>query len=278
MTGKPRSIVVLTLAAVLAMGLTGRAVHAAEKEEVPSVGEIVEKANQVSYYQGATGRARVRLTIMDAKGEVRGERELIILRRNAREGLDQKFYAYILRPADVRGTVFLVWKHTDKDDDRWLYNPGLDLVNRISSTDKRTSFVGSHFYYEDVSGRRITDDEHELVQVTKDYYVLRNTPKDTDQVEFSYYQMYIHRATFLPIAAYYYDKNGEKYREYSVQKMEQIGGHWTATTTTMRDLREQDTAVAHTVAEYSDVEYAIELPEDIFTERYLRKAPREYLK
>ncbi|MHC5035130.1 MAG: outer membrane lipoprotein-sorting protein, partial [Planctomycetota bacterium] len=216
--------------------------------------------------------------IMDAKGEVRGERELIILRRNAEEGLDQKFYAYILRPADVRGTVFLVWKHTDKDDDRWLYNPGLDLVNRISATDKRTSFVGSHFFYEDVSGRRITDDDHELVQVTKDYYVLKNTPKDANQVEFSYYQMYIHRATFLPIAAYYYDKNGEKYREYSVQKMEQIDGRWTATKTTMRDLREQDTAVANTVAEYSDIQYAIELPEDIFTERYLRKAPREYLK
>lgn len=257
---------------------TGSGAEGQGEEEIPSVEEIVERANEVAYYQAGTGRARIKLTIMDARGKKRGEKELIILRRNAEEGLDQKFYAYILRPADVRRTVFLVWKHIESDDDRWLYSPGLDLVNRIAATDKRTSFIGSHFLYEDVSGRSIADDEHELVQVTDDYFVLKNTPKDADLVEFSYYKMYIHRQTFLPTAAYYYDKNGEKYREYQVLGMKQVDGYWTATKAVMRDLRERDTAVAHTVAEYSDIQYGIELPEDIFTERYLRKAPREYLK
>ncbi len=249
-----------------------------EGEEIPGVDKIVEKANQVAYYQGGTGRARVKMTIKDADGRVRGERELVILRRNVEGGLDQKSYAYFFRPVDVRGTVFLVWKHAEKDDDRWLYNPGLDLVNRIAATDKRASFVGSHFFYEDVSGRSIADDMHELTETTKDYFVLKNTPKDPGLVEFSYYEMYIHRATFLPLHAYYYDKTGEKYREYHVLKMEQIDGYWTATRAEMRDLREQGPETAHTVAEYSDIQYGIDLPDDIFTERYLRKAPREYLR
>ena len=72
----------------------------------------------------------------------------------------------------------MVWKHLDKDDDRWLYLPALDVQKRIAATDKRTSFVGSHFFYEDVSGRRLSDDRHELVEVTDTYYVMKNTPKE----------------------------------------------------------------------------------------------------
>ena len=33
-----------------------------------------------------------------------------------------------------------------------------------------------------------------------------------------------------------------------------------------------------TVMEYVSVDYDVGLPEDIFTERYLRRAPREYLR
>jgi len=267
------SIALTTLAGALLAGGMARGAQG----EVPSAEEIVQKANRVAYYQGGTGRARVKMTIMDARGGVRGERELVILRRNAEEGLDQKFYAYIERPADVRGTVFLVWKHNEQDDDRWIYNPGLDLVSRISARDKRTSFIGTHFFYEDVSGRNVEDDEHELEEVTDHYYVLKNTPKDADLVEFAYYKMYVHRDTFLPLHAYFYDKTGAKYREYHVLSMKEIDGYWTATKAEMRDLREQGEAVAHTVAEYSDIRYGVELPEDIFTERYLRKPPREYL-
>jgi hypothetical protein len=268
----------LLIVGLLAGALLAAPVLAAQGEETPSVQEIVEKANRVAYYQAGTGRARVNMTIYNAEGKVRGERELVILRRNAEEGLDQKYYAHFERPADVRGTVFLVWKNTEKDDDRWLYNPGLDLVNRISAADKRTSFVGTHFFYEDVSGRNIEDDEHELLRTTENYYVLKNTPRDTDLVEFSYYEMYIHRGTFMPLHAYYYDKNGEKYREYHVLKMDKVGDYWTALKTEMVDLREQGPENAKTVAEYSGVEYGIELPDSIFTERYLRKPPRGYLK
>ena len=265
------------LLVLAAAGLAASAAWAAEAgQKAPTLEEIVRKANQVAYYQGGTGRARVKLTRYNTDGKVTAERELIILRRNG-EALQQKFYAYILRPADVRGTAFLVWKHTDKDDDRWLYNPGLDYVNRIAGTDKRTSFVGTHFFYEDVSGRSIDDDEHELIETTKDYYVLKNTPKDPDTVEFSYYVMYVHRATFMPTATDYYDKSGKKYRQYRALKMDRVDGHWTVLQAVMSDLRETGREVAKTVAEYSDVKYGIDLPDDIFTERYLRRPPRDQL-
>ncbi len=274
---------VVALAALLLVGTPLIALRAAEEQpagKVPTVQEIVDKANQVAYYQGGTGRATVNMTIYDSRGKVRGERELIMLRRNVPDSIDQKSYAYFQRPEDVRGTAYLVWKHTDKDDDRWLYNPSLDLVNRISSADKRSSFVGTHFCYEDVTGRSTTADKHELLKVTDNYYILRNTPKDPDSVEFSYYDTYILRSTFLPTDVRYYDKNGKLYKEYKVLAMKMIQDFPTTTKADMIDYREQgpDNTYAHTLAEYSNIEYGIDLPDDIFTERYLRTPPRNYLK
>ena len=170
--------------------------------------------------------------------------------------------------------AFLVWKHLDRDDDRWLYLPALDLVKRISSADKRTSFVGSHFFYEDVSGRNINDDAHELLRTTRNYYVLKNTPKKPDTVEFAYFTMWIHRKTFLVIRTDYFDKTGRNYRRYQALKVDFIQGYPTVTKARMTDLRTK----GYTDLEYTEVKYDIGLPQSIFHERYLRKAPLKYLK
>lgn len=248
-------------------------------QDGPTVEEIVKKANHVSYYQGDDGRAMVTMTIKDSQGRER-TRQFTILRKdvgseaNNAEDLDQKFYVYFHRPADVNQMVFLVWKHLKKDDDRWLYLPGLDLVKRIAASDKRTSFVGSNFFYEDVSGRSIEDDVHTLENTTKSYYVVKNVPRDKDLVEFSHYTMYIHKTSFLPVKVEFFDKKGEKYREYSALKVETIQGFPTVTKASMKDLRTK----GETVTEYTDVKYNIGLPDAIFTERYLRRAPAKYLK
>ncbi|MGD9160597.1 MAG: outer membrane lipoprotein-sorting protein [Desulfobacteraceae bacterium] len=254
----------------------------AAQGDITEVDQIVSRTNSVAYYQGADGKAKVNMTIYDSQGRTR-ERRLTILRwdQPAPDGKAgdeycgaQKIYAYFDRPADVNKTVFLVWKNMDRDDDRWMYLPALDLVKRISSTDKRTSFVGSNFYYEDVSGRNINDDTHELIKTTNDYYVLKNTPKDPGLVEFAYYEMWIHKASFTVVKTDYYDKENRKYRTYEALAVDNIQDFPTVTKSKMTDLRTN----GYTILEYSDVEYNIGISEDIFTERYLRRPPRKYLK
>jgi outer membrane lipoprotein-sorting protein len=248
--------------------------------------DVVRRANRVAYYQGRDGRADVKMTITDDQGRTRN-REMTILRwdqpdPNAAKDAakadeycgDQKFYVYFHRPADVNRMAFLVYKHLDKEDDRWLYLPGLDLVKRISSADKRTSFVGSNFFYEDVSGRHITDDTHELTKTTDTYYVLKSTPKDAKSVEFGHYVSWIHKTTFVVVMQEYYDKDGQKYRTYKALGMKQIDGYWTVTKSEMADLKTK----SNTVLEYDNVKYNLGIPEDVFTERYLRRAPQSYLK
>ena len=275
---KPATFLIFTLLFCISLS-TG--LYAAQGD-ITDVDQIVNRTNSVAYYQGADGRAKVKMTIYDSQGRTR-ERVITILRWDqpdpeGKTGDEycggQKIYAYFDRPADVNKTVFLVWKNLDRDDDRWMYLPALDLVKRISSTDKRTSFVGSHFYYEDVSGRNINDDTHELIKTTNDYYVLKNTPKDPDLVEFAYYEMWIHKTSFTVVKTDYYDKENKKYRTYEALAVDNIQGFPTVTKSKMTDLRTD----GYTILEYSDVKYNIGIAEDIFSERYLRRPPRKYLK
>lgn len=111
--------------------------------------EIIVRANQAAYYAGKDGRSEARMIIKDAQGREQ-RRQFTVLRRALEMDGDQEFLVSFSRPSDVRGTVYLVKKHVGADDDRWLYLPGLDLVKRISAGDERTSFVGAHYFYEDV--------------------------------------------------------------------------------------------------------------------------------
>jgi len=215
------------------------------------------------------------MTIVDSQDRERS-RDFTILRLDVQDEVDseQKMYVYFNRPADVNKTVFMVWKNPEGDDDRWLYLPALDLVKRIASSDERTSFVGSHFFYEDVSGRVITEDSHELVEETDNYYVVASTPLNADQVEFMSYKNWIHKQTFLPVRTEFYDDSGQAYRTYEALTVEDIGGYQTVTESRMSDTR----IGGHTTMGYSDVQYDLELEEDLFTERYLRNPPRRYLR
>ena len=243
-----------------------------------TVEEVVQRTEQVAYYQGDDGKARVTMTITDGQGRVRNRR-FQILRRDqdgdADEGAaEQKYFVHIKYPADVKNTVFMVWKHPERDDDRWLYLPALDLVKRIAAGDKRTSFLGSDFCYEDISGRSISDDRHRLIETTDDYYVLESVPKRPELVDFARFTMWIHRDSFVPVRAEYFDAQDRKYREYEVLEVATIQGHPTVMKSRMKDLRDG----GDTVLAFDNVAYDLGLPEGIFSERYLRHPPVSYLK
>jgi len=267
-------------AALLSMALVAGMAAVASAEEL-SVDKIVESTNRVAYYQGQDGRARVKMTITDSQGRTRSRAFVILRRDDEIEGDSsdkatgkQKMYVYFRRPADVNKMVFLVWKEPTGDDDRWLYLPALDLVKRIAASDKRTSFVGSHFFYEDVSGRSPELDHHELVKTSDTYYVIRNTPKDPSSVEFDHYDMWIHRTSFVPIRTEYFDSAGERTRLYEVLEVKKIDGYATIIRSRMSDLR----SGGNTLLEYDSVAYNQDLPEEVFSERYLRNPPNQYLR
>lgn len=260
----------LSLALLIAVPL-----QAASADTSIDVASIVKNAEKAAYYSGKDGRSDARMMIVDAQGR-KQMRQFTILRRDVADNGDQQMMVFFERPADVKDTVFRVEKHVDLavEDDRWLYLPALDLVKRISSGDKRTSFVGSHFFYEDVSGRAISEDNFVLQEDTDTAYILKATPKAPDSVEFAYYVVTIDKKTNLPVLIDFFKSNNDNYRRVEAVKIEEIQGFPTVVRSKVSDLE----SGAYTLMEFRNISFDIGLGDEVFTERSLRNPPREWLK
>ncbi len=228
--------------------------------------EIVAKANQASYYAGKDGSATAHMELSDGR-----TRDFVILRKNSENSNEQKFYVYFNGPADVRKMSYLVWKKPGGDDDRWLFLPALNLVKRIAPGDKRTSFAGSDFFYEDVSGRSLDADKHELIETTDTQYVVKNIPLDPSTVEFASYTVWIDKDSFVPRKAEYLDRNGTTYRRVSADEIQVIQGY----STSLKQQAEDLISGTRTVITFTDISFDMGLEDQIFTERFLRRPPRE---
>ncbi|MDY6950374.1 MAG: outer membrane lipoprotein-sorting protein [Thermodesulfobacteriota bacterium] len=265
-------------------GLITMSAFAGEQVTPLTVDDIVQKANHVALYQGADAKGRVSMVITDKQGRTRNRVFNMLRKDNSEADQDQRFLAFFQAPADVRKMVFMVHKHAalEKDDDRWLYMPSLDLVKRIAASDKRTSFVGSDFLYEDISGRSPAEDRHELIRTTDTHYVLKNVPRNPQSVEFAYYMAYIDKKTFMPMKMEFF-KNGDRlYRVIESMKLEDIQVqekgkeviYRTVTLSVARDLEKG----SKTEMTRSHIQHNVGLSDKIFTERYLRRPPRDAMR
>ncbi len=261
------------LAAVAATILLSTPAMSAEAGDLKDASEIVNRTNNAQYYAAKDGRALIRMKIVDGKGRSQ-RRQFAVLRRDLKDGGDQNYLVVFDQPADVRNTAFLVKKHANKDDDRWLYLPGLDLVKRIAASDERTSFVGTNFFYEDISGRHPDEDKHELIETTDTEYVVKSTPKSSKGVEFVHYTLRINKKTFLPSQIEYVNAQGKVYRRIETAKVDTIQGHPTITRLKVSDLE----LGGYTLSDVSNVSYDLGIPDDIFVEGSLRNPPVKWLR
>lgn len=236
--------------------------------------KIMEEAYHVARSQGEDQKILAHMDIQDKNGNTNMERELYVIRKNVSGSKDQKWYAYFKKPADIRKMVFMVWKNENKDDDRWLFLPAMDLVKRLASSDKRSSFAGSQFFYEDITGRYPSEDTHSYEGEADGSYIIKSSPIDAGDVEFDHYISYIDQKTHLINKRVFYNSKSQKLRVYKLLESEKIQDYWTYKKFSMTDMVSGN----KTITTYKTVAYNLGIPDDIFTEKSLRKAPRKWLK
>jgi predicted RND superfamily exporter protein len=239
--------------------------------------EIVRREYLAYYYPGTDLRANVTMKLITKSGDVR-ERRLTMLRRNVGAGgADQRYLIFFQKPDDVRRTSFLVWKYPNRDDDRWLFLPAVELVRRIAASDRRSSFVGSDFTYEDISGRDLSSDTRTLLRQEKvgdaNCFVIESRPLD-DGADYAHRVTWIDAQTFLPRKEEYYDRRSRLLKRFTGEDASVVEGRPTLTRRSMKDLSTGHT----TIVEMTEVDYDVGVTEDVFSERYLRRPPPQWIR
>ena len=244
--------------------LPGRTLAAA-----PDAEDIMKKAD-AHRYDADDSKFSISLVMKEKGGDTRTRK---LSMQSRKSGRDKKILIHFLEPSDVRGVGFMVWQYPKKDDERWLYIPSLHMVKRIAANDKRSSFMGTDFTYEDISGREVEEDKHEYVKSEKlkgeDCYVIKSTPRDTGSAEFAYRLSWVRKDNYFTVQEQYFDKKEKLIKIYTVDELEKVQGLWTIKRMTMKNVQtDHSTAVT-----YSDVKHNTGIPDSNFTERYLKRMP-----
>ena len=116
------------------------------------------------------------MILTNSKGQTRNHK-MISKSKNGSE----KQIIWFMEPKDDRGIAFLKIEHDNRDDEMRMWLPAFKKVRRISSKKKSDSFMGSDLSFEDLSNRRLNNNDYKRMEDAKwlgiDCYVLETVPK-----------------------------------------------------------------------------------------------------
>ena len=240
--------------------------------------EVMEKYNSIN--KGATASSDMTMILIDRRSNKR-----IYKMKNYRKayGKDSKSIMFFISPANVKNTGYLQfkWNDTNKENDSWLYNPALGKVKRIASSDKSSSFMRSDFSYADLDGIDIENYDFKFMKKSEkidghDTWVIEALPKKSiknmviKKTGYLKILIYIRKDIFQIVKAKYYVKKGKKIKYLKLSDLKIVNGIWTAhkieMITTKRRRQEHTTVIL-----IDNIKYNIEISDDFFTTRKLKR-------
>jgi hypothetical protein len=233
---------------------------------------------------GRDSRSSMRMTLFDRQGRAR-ERALTLVSMRGRgspggpaDAPDgDRLLIRFTYPNDIKGTSFLVWEHPDADDERFLYLPSLGRVRRIAGSETQESFVGSDFTYEDIGGREFDDYTYAMADEqarwtppaggpARPAWRLESRRRDRS-APFPRVVSVVLKDAFVVVAAEIYNRRDEKQKVYTVRRLDQVEGIWTAMDAEMTNALEK----SRTTLAIDAIDYNVGLKESDFSRRELER-------
>ena len=174
-----------------------------------------------------------------------------------------------LEPARVRGNAMMMKNYAN---DIWMYNRRTRRVRKLASHAKRQNFEGSDFTYEDMGTGDTWKKDYNPENLGKvEYqntacYKLKCVPKENADAGYSKVILWIRTSDCYPLKIDYY-QNGDLLKTLYLEDLENIAGQPTAKKMIMKNVQEN----TQTIMAYEDITYNVDLDENFFCERRLRR-------
>jgi len=182
------------------------------------------------------------MEIFDKMGRSRVRK--IVSRVKDSDGISKSHVEFI-EPEDVNGVQFLTVGTPEGEDLQWLYMPASGILNQISGSSRRGSFMGSDFSFEDLTVGQVDDGEHTLLPdstVTVGgaaiaVYVVQSIPKAELKSAYTKILTYIEKARFMPRKVEFFGKKGQHVKTMKILEVKDQGGVLVPMRTTMENLK-----------------------------------------
>ncbi len=250
--------------------------YAAEEKTLTAF-DIIFNAEE--RYEGETSVSDATMVLINSKKEQRVRQYIRYRKDVGPDGKDEKSMTFFLSPPDLKNTAYLSfdWNDEAKDDDSWLYLPGLKKVKRLASSDKSDAFMGSDFTYTDLQTATRQYWDFTLLQETDpvdghDCWVIEGTPKEgqkkkvLQETGYTKIQVWVRKDIFVKVKGKFWAKKGNRLKYYKASKIEQIADVWTPQELQMVTTKKGK--VEHTTVIRTDkIEYNRKIDDSFFTQQ-----------
>lgn len=213
--------------------------------------------------------ATLTMTITAASGHSL-TREMQIWTTGGEGDADANQLIKFLSPADVRGSGFMSVAAAGGGTESFIFLPALDRVRRVAGGQQQDAFFGSDFSYEDITG--LTGDvegdfTYNLLETKAGpTYVVEGVPTDTAETSYERVVYEVDEALLLPTRIEFY-RGGELYKLMTISQMVEQDGFRLPTEIRMETVA----AGSFTTLVQTGFQLDTEIPDDVFTERFLRR-------
>jgi outer membrane lipoprotein-sorting protein len=203
---KKCSMWVLCAMSMMALGMPAVAVA----EEELTAERIIDQAVHRNALGFDAGRAQVSMMVFDRAGE---QRERLFDVRSKRGEERTRTLMTLTDPAEVRGQAFLFVENPEGADDMWMYVPAFDVVRRVEGSQRRASFMGSHFTFADLESRDLRESRYRRLRDETigdhEVYVVEARPTQPQESDYSRVVAYVRKSDFIPLRVRFFNKDGD---------------------------------------------------------------------
>jgi hypothetical protein len=204
---------------------------------LPEANVLLDNWKEAMYTPAETSKIKMTIT---RPGQDSIVREADVAYKS-NKGQDTKIYMRFTTPAKIKGTAFLSLKKSPTENsDQWIYFPAYKKARRLSSRKKTDAFLDSDFNNGDISFEYHLGYTFKVLREDKlgdkAVYVVEGTsPAEADTL-YSKQILYIDRDTKLNLRSDFYNKKGELFKEFIVEKWGKYTDHWAIDSGIMRDI------------------------------------------
>lgn len=248
------------LCSLMLLGLLCVGSGVAVAEEL-SAEEIMNRAVERNSLGFETGRAEVSMLVFDRAGEQR-ERRLDV--RSRRDDDRTRTRMTLTAPAEVRGQAFLFVENPEGADDMWMYVPAFDVVRRVEGSQRRASFLGSHFTFADLESRDLREGRYRQRGNERigdhEVYVIEARPQSPQESDYSRVVAYVRTTDFIPLRVRFFNKDGNLEKTLFAEQLNTTEDG----TTYIEQMTLRAEAGGYTRITIHALDTGVELPESLF--------------
>lgn len=189
-------------------------------------------------------------------------RKLKVWTKNIQKRDDWRIMKFI-SPADVKNVGLL----TLSEKEMYIYLPEFHRIRRIASSNKKDSFMGSDFSYEDLSTGGFSKNYNaEILKEDSEFWTLKLVRKKGIKKPYSKIILKVDKKSYMPVKMELYDNDGNLWK-IAEEKNKKINNYYITTYIKMEDKKKG----SWTSLELENIKLDQNLSKKFFTKRFLKR-------